>query len=398
VRDSVALRLRADGAADARARADELLDRVGLAERGLAYPRQLSGGEQQRVAVCAAVAHQPRLLLADEPTGELDRAAADATFELIRELAGDTGATAIVVTHDPAASAYADRTVRIRDGRVSEERHGGAEQIIVARGGWIRLPEELLQAAGVRDRVGARLRDGEIVVAAPGDAPPVPSPAAPPAVEPTSPASESVVAELRAVSKRYGTRRVLEEIDAQAWRGVLTAITGPSGSGKTTLVDVLLGLEQPDSGDVAILGRSVTRADRDGRAAIRRAHVGYVAQQPALAGFLTARENIELGLRLRGREGNAVRALVDVGLADRVEQRVERLSSGERLRVAIARALAARPDLLVADEPTARLDEPNARRIASLLARLAREWGAAVVVATHDATVAEQADERIELA
>jgi putative ABC transport system ATP-binding protein len=130
---------------------------------------------------------------------------------------------------------------------------------------------------------------------------------------------------------------------------------------------------------------------------LRRAHLGYVPQQPALVPFLSARENVELVLRLRGRADGAVEALTAVGLAERVEQRVERLSGGEQLRVAIARALASRPDGLGADEPTSRLDEANALAVAALLARLAREWGAAVIVASHDPLVVEQADARIRL-
>ncbi|HEY3184053.1 MAG TPA: ABC transporter ATP-binding protein, partial [Gaiellaceae bacterium] len=102
-------------------RADELLDRVGLADKRERRPSELSGGEQQRVAVCAALAHRPRLFLADEPTGELDHANADLVYRLIGELAREGGTTAVVVSHDPESAGIADRIVRIRDGRVSEE-------------------------------------------------------------------------------------------------------------------------------------------------------------------------------------------------------------------------------------------------------------------------------------
>jgi putative ABC transport system ATP-binding protein len=175
-------------------------------------------------------------------------------------------------------------------------------------------------------------------------------------------------------------------------------VTGPSGSGKTTLLDVVAGLEVPDAGSVDLLGTNVASLDRTERAALRRAHVGYIAQQPELVPFLSARENVELGLRLHGVSADAALAALDaVGLAERAEQRVERLSGGERLRVAIARALAPRPDVLIADEPTSRLDEANALGVAALLSRLAREWGAAVVVASHDALVVDHADEQIRL-
>jgi len=128
-----------------------------------------------------------------------------------------------------------------------------------------------------------------------------------------------------------------------------------------------------------------------------RERIGYVPQQPALVPFLSARENVVLALRLRQQCDGALEALAAVGLAERAEQRVERLSGGERLRVAVARALAGRPDILVADEPTSRLDESNAHLVADLLTRLAREWGAAVVVASHDPIVVERADDEIPL-
>src|SRR5512133_3039318 len=104
-----------------RRRAAELLDQVGLEDRADAYPHELSGGEQQRVALCAALAHRPQLLLADEPTGELDRENAMLTYALLADLVREQNCTAVVVTHDTAVAAIADRVVRMRDGRVSGE-------------------------------------------------------------------------------------------------------------------------------------------------------------------------------------------------------------------------------------------------------------------------------------
>ena len=395
IRDSIALRLRLDADPSATSRADELLDSVDLADRAHARPGELSGGEQQRVAVCAALAHRPRLLLADEPTGELDRTAADAVFALIRDLAHRDGATAVVVSHDQRAAAFADRAIGIRDGRVSEERLGTREHIVVARGGWVRLPEELLRGARIGERIEAQLRGSEIVITAPdgGDgSAPITADAAP-----GPPALPETVLHVRDLDKAYGTRQVLRGLDADVRRGVLTVVTGPSGSGKTTLLSIATGLELPDRGIVGLAGNELTRLNRTARASVRAEHVGFVAQQPPLIGFLSARENVELTLRLRRRRADALAALEAVGLAERAEQRVERLSHGEQLRVAIARGLAARPDVLVADEPTSRLDEANARNVTSLLAGLAREWRAAVLVASHDRAVIEQADARIDL-
>jgi putative ABC transport system ATP-binding protein len=211
-----------------------------------------------------------------------------------------------------------------------------------------------------------------------------------------------VAAEARALTKAYGegdtSRVVLDRFSARFERGSLYAVTGPSGSGKTTLLNLLAGLERPTSGTAIVDGRDLSTLDRAGRAAVRRDSVGYVAQQPTLFPFLSARENVELALMLRGRAQGALEILTEVGLAERAEQHVERLSAGERLRAAIARALAVRPALLLADEPTSRLDEANAAAIAELLGRLAREVGTAVVCATHDPVVLDRADEQIALA
>ena len=170
--DNIALQLRLAGvrASRARARASALLDRLGLG--GLAHrrPVTLSGGEAQRVAVCAAVAHEPRLILADEPTGELDRAAADAVYDLLSALAVDSGAALLLVSHDSGAARVADRIVRIRDGRLSEEwAADGAENesLVVDDRGWVRLPEPLRARAGVSTRVRAAVRDGAIELVPP---------------------------------------------------------------------------------------------------------------------------------------------------------------------------------------------------------------------------------------
>lgn len=393
--DSVATRLRLDLVSEARGRAAELLEAVGLGARLDALPGQLSGGEQQRAAVCAAMAHRPRLLLADEPTGELDRANADIVLGLIADLARRSGTTAIVVSHDPRVGAFADRLVRIRDGRISDEERGSGEKIVVGRGGWLRLPEELLRGAGVGARVDAQLDGDRIVITAAGGT--VAAQAAPVVASREISPRERIL-ELRSLVKRYGSRVVLADFAADIDRGAVTAITGPSGSGKTTLLDVIAGLEAPDAGTIRLAGEDVAGLDRDRWAALRSRRIGYVPQQPVLIPFLSARENVELTLRLRGQgDDGAVEALAAVGLAERAEQLVERLSVGERLRVAIARGIASRPDVLVADEPTSRLDEANARAVTALLVRLAREWGAAVIVASHDPVVVEQADATIAL-
>jgi ABC-type lipoprotein export system ATPase subunit len=410
VRELVALHLGLAGATlrERDRRADELLDRVGLAERREAHPGELSGGEQQRIAVCAALAHRPRLLLADEPTGELDAANARLVFGAIAGLAREAGTTTVIVSHDPESASVADRIVRVRDGRVSEEAalaDGGDESIVVGRGGWLRLSEELLRRTGIRSRATARLHEDGIVIAPqPGTEAPPAEPAQPDAL-PAAVRGE-LVAELRAVTRTYGkgasAATALLDLDAGFEAGRLTAVTGPSGSGKTTLLHLLAGTDLPTAGEVVVLGGTVSGLDRDERARLRAQHVALVSQDTGLVPFLTAAENVQLGLALRGLDGEeaaarAAESLAAVDLAGIAERRVADLSAGQRERVAVARAVAARPRLLLADEPTARLDQANALGIARLLLALARETGAAVVCATHDPLLVEHADQRLDL-
>jgi ABC-type lipoprotein export system ATPase subunit len=378
------------------ARAHELLELVGLADRGDARPAELSGGQQQRVALCAALAHRPRLFIADEPTGELDRESAAQVYRVVRELARAVGTTTILVSHDPESAGVADRVVQIRDGRVSDEAKDGESRAVVNRGGWIRVPEELLRRAGLEERARVELDRRGVLVS--GDRPVrgEPTPAAVRAV------AGETVAEARGVVRAYGERAVLSGLDATFPAGVTTAVTGPSGSGKSTLLHLLAGLDLPQRGEISVLGTSLSSLDAAGRAALRRSHVALVQQGGDLVPFLDARETVETALVRRGRSRAAARheaeaALAAVGLAELAGQRVGRLSMGERQRVAIARALAARPRLLIADEPTARLDEANARAVGALFADLAVRTGAAVVCATHDPVLVAQASVEVSL-
>jgi len=377
--------------------ADELLDRVGLLDRRDARPGELSGGQQQRVALAVALAHRPRLFIGDEPTGELDAANAADMYALIRDLSRAAGVTTLLVSHDPESAAVADRVVQIRDGRVSAETNDGEMRAVVNRGGWIRVPEEFLRRAALADRARIEIDGRGVLVSSGADAVAAAEPS-PPAEPPPPPGA--VVAETHELAKVYGSgdraHEVFRGLSVSFSAGGLTAVTGPSGSGKSTLLFLLAGLDLPTEGEVTILGAAVSDLDAAGRAALRRSQVALVTQGTDLVPFLGAQETVELALAMRGIDGDEARrraaaALDEVGLAELAAQRVSRLSMGERQRVALARALAARPALLLADEPTARLDEANARAIGALFAELARRTGTAIVCATHDPVLIEHA-------
>jgi ABC-type lipoprotein export system ATPase subunit len=394
------LELHGAGRSEARAAAARLLERVGLGDRLDDRPASLSGGEQQRVALCAALAHRPNLLLADEPAGELDADNADTVYGLIAELAREQRTTAVVVSHDEAAAAIADRLVHVRDGRVVEEGvPGRPRSLVVTEPGWIRLPDPLLDALGGARRLQAGLQ-GEGVLIEPAAGAGSERLAEPVPLERRATAEREVAAELRDVVVRFpGAGRAV--LDGLSWKfaaGTFTAVVGRSGSGKTTLLHLLAGLERQTAGKVLVDGRELGALSRAEAADLRRRQVALVTQEPGLVLHLSALENVELGLLVRGIEGDAREALDRVGLASRLDHRADRLSAGERQRAAIARALAARPRILLADEPTARLDEANARSVGQLLARLAHDSGAAVICATHDAALIEQADAELSLA
>ena len=410
MRDAVALPLALRGVPrrERRMRVDELLEATALAGRADALPGELSGGERQRFALCAALAHRPALLLADEPTGELDDASADATRALIVELARTNGTSVILVTHDPATAEIADRTLRIRDGRIVGDRRG-AEEALVINGGWLRLPSDVLTQAGIGRRARVRSTpDGVIVTRADSDSGPTgPAGSAAASARPQPPVPwVPVQVGLCSVARTYGhgltSRDVLGGFTHDFAPGRMTAITGRSGAGKTTLLKLVAGLDRPSSGQVMLDGHSL--GDRNGEqlASLRRERIGYLPQEPVPIGFLSAEENTVLVLRIRGWDADAAaertaRALTRAGLADRARQRVHRLSAGEAQRLALARALASARGLLIVDEPTSRQDENNARAVAALLAAAAHEEGQTVICATHDPAVIRQADKVVVL-
>ena len=174
--ENVMLPMAFDNVADdvRRARAIALLRQVGLAERADHRPDRLSGGEQQRVAIAVALANEPQVLLADEPTGELDSATAAEIFDLLRRLNRETGVTIVVATHDPLVSGQVSRTVAIRDGRVSsevlrhrvgeEEHHIETEYAVLDRVGRLQLPRDYVEALGLEKRVRLELEDDHITI------------------------------------------------------------------------------------------------------------------------------------------------------------------------------------------------------------------------------------------
>ncbi|MGC1757294.1 MAG: ATP-binding cassette domain-containing protein, partial [Trebonia sp.] len=397
--------------------------------------------EQQRIALATALANRPRVLLADEPTGELDTAAAASVFDALQTANAELGVTILLVSHDPAVAERVRRTVAIRDGRTSTEllRHdttdeagnaatSAVEYAVMDRAGRVQLPREMTRPLGMRERVRLESTPDHIGVwpdrAREPDEPDSPAAAAPPAsiaAEPTSAAGPATTVRSRERAPLPPGDTVVAATDitrtfgigdsaVQALRGVTFTVAagqfavlyGRSGSGKTTLLNIVGGLDRPTSGALRVAGCDLAAASDRERTALRRDEVAFVFQSFGLIPMLSAAENIGIPLRVTAtardaREERVGMMLNVVGLDSHAAHRPNELSGGQQQRVAIARALAGQPRLLIADEPTGQLDHETGQQIIRLLRTVVRSEGLTALVATHDPSLADQADVVIRL-
>ena len=193
---------------------------------------------------------------------------------------------------------------------------------------------------------------------------------------------------------------MLRDVSFSIPQGAFVAIVGPSGSGKTTLLGLLAGLDTPTHGQVLLDGADLTAMTEDDRARLRGEKVGFVFQSFQLISTLTALENVQVPLELRGESGAGARArelLQRVGLGDRLDHFPTQLSGGEQQRVAIARAFANAPRIMFADEPTGNLDSDTGARIVELLEALNRESKTTIILVTHDLNLASRTQRVIRL-
>ncbi len=189
----------------------------------------------------------------------------------------------------------------------------------------------------------------------------------------------------------------LDHVNISVSPGEFVAVMGPSGCGKSTLLHLLGGLDRPTDGRVLIDGTSLSTLKDDDLTAIRRRTIGFVFQFFNLIPILSAVDNAALPLVLDGKNNAECRHkssdwLTRIGLGERLSNRPDQLSAGQQQRVAIARALITEPMLVLADEPTGNLDSRAADEIAALLQQVAKEWGRAVLMVTHDPRIAAYAD------
>ncbi|SEF19903.1 peptide/nickel transport system ATP-binding protein [Amycolatopsis pretoriensis] len=396
-------------AAAARDRAIELLDLVGLPaprERFRAYPHELSGGQLQRVVIAMAVANEPKLLIADEPTTALDVTVQAEILELLRDLRSRLGTAILLITHDMGVVAdLADRVVVMHDGRVVEQ--GSAAAIFTAPeqdytrqllGSVVSL--SATATSGLERALSADLSVGPGHVAA-AEHPAVASVPDVPAEAPLLRVADLSVTyrgRFRAIAVRAASG-----VNLHVEPGEVLGLVGESGSGKSTVARAVTGLLAPTGGSVHIGDTDVTRVRGRAAKALRR-RIGVVFQDPlsSLNPRTTVGESVATPVRLHCAvsssevDGRVAELLDSVQLSPSLAGRYpHELSGGQRQRACIARALALNPDLLVADEPTSALDVTIQAKVLDLLRDLRHEFGFACLFISHDLAVIEQLADRV---
>jgi peptide/nickel transport system ATP-binding protein len=370
--------------ASARAQALELLRAVRIRDpedRLSAYPHELSGGMCQRVMIAMAIACEPALLIADEPTTGLDVTTQQTVMELLAGIKAERGMAMILITHDLGLAArWCDRIAVMEAGRVVEQ------------GATVRLFEAPSHPYTRRLVAASPTRQSTLADLAPD------APAVQPRPVERKPGTPPLL-ELQHVVKSFGgPTRAVDDVSFRLAPGGALGLVGESGSGKSTLSRLVCRLLDPDDGDIVFDGESIARIPaREFHKAPQRRDIQIVFQDPndSLNPRYTAFDSIAHPLRrLEGlRDGSALRTRVRdaaqrAGLpADLLERFPHQLSGGQKARVGIARAIAPRPRLMILDEPTAALDVSVQAVILQLLDRLRREEGIGLLFVSHDLNV-----------
>ncbi len=401
------------------ARQKEALDLVGLPHAADLSVFDLSGGQKQRVAAAAALAAQPRLLVLDEPTANLDPEGMREVFEVLERLNRVHGMTIVLVEHrvDELADKIS-RVVMMADGRITfdgpprqafaQDRHAGNRAGGIV-GAWFPQVAELAKAMG--EASGTPIEPGRFPLDVPealglaesyvrrrAPAPAVASPPAGPAPEP----GERTLVTIRDLRFAYGRSgpAILDGVSLDLGTAEMVALLGRNGSGKSTLARALMGINPPPKGAIMIEGADAATLDASKLAA----RVGYVFQNPDHQ-FVTDRvlDEVAYGMKVRGFADDAIEARVGevleiVDLARYRERSPFSLSLGERRRLSVATMLVLEPRLLILDEPTIGQDHERAQQLMALMARLRERYQTTILMITHDMRlVAEWADRALVL-
>ncbi len=360
-------------------RALELLELVGIVEHAYKIPAHISGGQKQRVAIARALVNDPPLIIADEPTGNLDTVTAETIFQIFEKLV-ERGKTVVMVTHDESYTPRFSRRLQIVDGVVSSPIGKQAQGKNAA------LVDEVKQpAASLPTERSAPCAD--LV-----------------SETPTKQKQAHPAVVLRGVSKVYenaaGKFVALKSIDLQLGYGQFISIVGKSGCGKSTLLNMITGIDHPTVGEVIVGNEHIYQMSESRRAFWRGRNLGVVFQFFQLLPTLTLLENTMIPMDycrmypFYERPARAMELLKRVGLEGQAHKLPAAVSSGQQQCAAVARALATDPDIIVADEPTGNLDSRSADTVLNLFEELVLQ-GKTILIVTHDPSIAQRTDQTI---
>ena len=378
-----------------RAEVISLLEQVDLPARTVdSYPHEISGGQKQRVMIAMALACDPEVIIADEPTTALDVIVQERVLDLLTKLVEDRGLSLLMITHDLSVLARTCKEIAVMyHGEIVES--GPSLDILTN-------PQHphtraLTDAVPVIGDPKSRMNPASRKQSEPGNTTVV-------SVVPEGPGDELLGADNLSVrfQTRVGEVRAVDGVDLSCREGEITVLVGQSGSGKTTLVRTVLGLQAPTGGNVRFRGKPLSRKQRDLRD--YRGSVQFVLQDPmsALNPKHTVYELIAEGIRVQGLQGDERQRVREALIAAELSpperffaKLPSELSGGQRQRVVIAGALALEPEFIIADEPVASLDASVRGEILALLLRLKRNLGLGCLVITHDLGVAWNIGDRV---
>jgi putative ABC transport system ATP-binding protein len=351
-------------------RALELLELVEIADHAYKIPAHISGGQKQRVAIARALVNDPPLIIADEPTGNLDSVTAETILQIFEKLV-TRGKTVVMVTHDESFGPRFSRRLQIVDGVISN--HNG-KQATGKRTEAVEIISPVNPIRNMKDKVAPKT--------------------ARPAIS------------LSGVNKTYenaaGKFTALKSIDLQLDYGRFISIVGKSGCGKSTLLNMITGIDHPSTGDVVVANEHIYKMSESKRALWRGRNLGVVFQFFQLLPTLTLLENVMLPMDyckmhlFYERPARAMELLNRVGLERQAHKLPAAVSSGQQQCAAIARALATNPEIIVADEPTGNLDTRSADNVLNLFEELVGQ-GKTILIVTHDPSITQRTHQTIRL-
>jgi ABC-type lipoprotein export system ATPase subunit len=367
----------------------ELLGSVDIVEHAYKIPAHISGGQKQRVAIARAMVNDPALLIADEPTGNLDSVTAETIFQIFEKLV-DQGKTIVMVTHDESLASRFSRRLHIMDGVVGSPPENGSGQVsqVAVLGDAEQLESPQNQVLGGKSQVS---------------------------LDPAVPCDETVPEQielqqdhpaivLRDIDKVYenaaGKFVALKSVNMQLNYGQFISIVGKSGCGKSTLLNMITGIDHPTSGEVIVGNERIYEMSKSDRALWRGKHMGVVFQFFQLLPTLTLLENTMLPMDyckvypFNERPDRAMELLKMVGLEEQAHNLPASVSSGQQQSAAIARALATDPAIILADEPTGNLDSRSAENVLTIFERLAVQ-GKTILIVTHDPSITQRTDQTV---